>query len=114
MKQQEFKSLEKIYESISLKNKEVISEDANESLGAGIVWIIVFGLPLIFDYFSKKYPDLKEKFESIKNDLKNTNIKEDIKGILSREKQTEQKPKEDGISSLLTGGVRKTPPGSRF
>lgn len=109
MKNQDFKKLEEVYESINNKEKELISEDANESLGAGFFYLILFGFPLILDYFSRKYPELKEKFNQIKNDLKNKQTQIEVKDILSKNKP-QQQSQSDKLGSMLTGGVRKKQP----
>ena len=111
MKTEDFKRLEEVYESISNKNKNIISEDANEGLGASLVYLVALGLPFVFDYFSRKYPELKDAFNKIKTDLKNKQTQNEIKNILSTSKQTPQEPsQQDILSSMLTGGVRKPQP----
>lgn len=104
---EDYKKLEEAYQSITTKEKELISEDANESLGAGVVYLIAFGLPLVLDYFSRKYPELRDKFNQIKADLKNNQTKSELQNIL---KQPQQPPKPDGIAPMLSGGVRKPQP----
>ena len=91
----DLKNLEEAYQLINHKDKNIISEDANEGLGAGIVYLIAFGLPLVFDYFSKKYPELKDKFNEIKMDIKNNQqTKQDIKNYLQQSKQHQQEYKD--------------------
>ena len=110
MTKKDINNLEDIYESINNNNKEkqLISEDANEGLGAGLVYMVVFALPFIFEYFSRKYPELKEKFNQINNDLKNNQqTKQDIQNVL---KQSQQQKRTDGIAPMLSGGVRKDTP----
>lgn len=110
MKNEDFKKLEEVYESINNKEKELISEDANEGLGAGFFYLILFGFPLILDYFSKIYPELKEKFNQIKNDLKNNKQTQmEVKEVLSKNKP-QQQSQSDKLGSMLTGGVRKKQP----
>jgi hypothetical protein len=110
MTKKDINNLEDIYESINNNNKEkeLISEDANETIGGGLVYMVVFALPFIFEYFARKYPELKDKFNQINNDLKNNQqTKQDIQNVL---KQSQQKKSTDGISSMLSGGVRKDTP----
>lgn len=110
MKNKDNTNLEQVYESINNKEKQLISEDANETIGSSILWLYVIGLPLVLNYFSKKYPSLTEAFNKIKNDLTQETIKNEIKNILIKAKQQPQpQQKPDGISSLLSGGVRKQP-----
>jgi len=110
MKNEDFKKLEEVYESINNKEKELISEDANEGLGAALVYVVAFGLPFVFDYFSRKYPELKEKFNQIKIDLKNNKQTQmEVKEILSKNKP-QQQSQPDQLGSMLTGGVRKKQP----
>ena len=66
MKNEDFKNLEEVYESISNKEKELISEDANESFGAALIYVVAFGLPVVFDKLSRMYPEIKEKLNQIK------------------------------------------------
>jgi hypothetical protein len=110
MRKEDIKNLEEAYKSITNKEKELISEDANESLGAGLVYLIAFGLPLVFDYFSRKYPELRDKFNQIKLDIKNNQqTKKELQNVL-KQTQQQQQPPSDGIASMLSGGVRKPQP----
>jgi len=106
MKNNDNLNLEQVYESINNKQKNLISEDANETLGAGVMWIIIAGLPFIFDYFSRKYPELKNAFNNIKNDLKNNQeTKEEVKNILNNSKQ--KQPQRDEIAGINRKGTPK-------
>lgn len=90
MKSKEQIELESIYSKLE-NDKNLISEDANESLSSAIVWVVLFGIPVIMDFFSRKYPELKEKFEQIKTDIKtNQQTKEELKAYLAKSKQTAQ------------------------
>jgi hypothetical protein len=104
----DLKNLEEAYQLINHKEKDIISEDANEGLGAGIVYLIAFGLPLVFDYFSKKYPELKEKFNEIKMDIKNNQqTKQDIKNYLQQSKQRRQEYKDKEQERIDLLGLKK-------
>lgn len=90
MKSKEQLQLENIYSNLE-KEKQVVSEDANEGLGASIVYLVIFGIPVVMDFFSRKYPELKEKFEQIKLDIKNNKeTQQQLKDQLKRTKQDSQ------------------------
>ena len=106
MKNEDLKSLEQVYESINNKEKELISEDANESLGAALIYVVAFGLPFVFEKLSGMYPEIKEKLNQIKQ---NQSLISKFQSLIPSKKE-EIKPTPDQIAPMLTGGVRKPQP----
>jgi hypothetical protein len=107
MKTEDFKNLEQVYESINKKETQLISEDANETLGAALVYVVAFGLPLVFEGLSRLYPEIKNKLNEAKQ---NKQLVTKLQSVLQSNKK-EPQSKNDKIP-MLKGG-RKTPAGFR-
>jgi hypothetical protein len=105
MKKDDLKNLEEVYQSISNKDKVLISEDANETFGAALIYAVVFGLPAVWEILKRMYPDLKNKYDQMRQG--NPAEAEKIKAIVQKAKQ---EPIKDEVAPLLTGGVRKPQP----
>jgi hypothetical protein len=103
MKNEDFKNLEQVYESINKKETQLISEDANETLGAALVYVVAFGLPFVFEGLSRLYPEIKNKLNEAKQ---NKQLVTKLQSVLQPNKE---EPQKDNIASMLSGGVRKTP-----
>ena len=106
MKTEDFKNLEQVYESINKKETQLISEDANETLGAALVYVVAFGLPFVFEGLSRLYPEIKNKLNEAKQ---NKQLVTKLQSVLQPNKK---QPQEDNIASMLSGGVRKGTPKS--
>jgi ribulose kinase len=109
MKNEDFKNLEDIYESVTNKEKVLVTEDANETLGAALVYAVAFGLPAVWEILKRMYPELKNKYDQTIQ--KNAALAEKIKSIIKQSKQEpRQEPKQDDLAGMLSGGVRKKQP----
>jgi dsRNA-specific ribonuclease len=106
MKTEDFKNLEQVYESINKKETQLISEDANETLGAALVYVVAFGLPFVFEGLSRLYPEIKNKLNEAKQ---NKQLVTKLQSVLQSKKE---EPPKDKLASMLSRRV-KTPTGFR-
>lgn len=109
MKTEDFKKLEQVYESINRKEPQLISEDANETLGAALIYIVAFGLPFVFEGLSRLYPQIKNKLNEVKQ---NKQLVTTLQGLFKKQeiKPKQEPSQQDGLESMLSGGVRKPQP----
>ena len=108
MKNEDFKKLEEVYESVTNKEKLLVTEDANETLGAALVYVVAFGLPFVFEGLSRLYPEIKNKLNEAKQ---NKQLVTKLQSVLqSNKKEPQQQSQPDQLGSMLTGGVRKKQP----